>query len=109
MPSMLPAAAGINDASCRLGPGTSLMTRHLAGGRDMSTTTENISLATLSGSYTLDPAHSRIGFVARHAMVTKVRGAFNEFTGSAVLDGEHPENSTATVTIKAESIDTRNA
>ncbi len=75
----------------------------------MSTTTENTSLATLSGSYTLDPAHSRIGFVARHAMVTKVRGAFNEFTGSAVLDGERPENSTATVTIKAASIDTRNA
>jgi len=76
----------------------------------MSTTTENtVNLTDLSGSYTLDPAHSRIGFVARHAMVTKVRGAFNEFTGSAVLDGEHPENSTATVTIKAASIDTRNA
>ena len=76
----------------------------------MSTTTDSTAgLAALSGSYTLDPAHSRIGFVARHAMVTKVRGAFNEFTGSAVLDGEHPENSTATVTIKASSIDTRNA
>jgi polyisoprenoid-binding protein YceI len=75
----------------------------------MSTTTENFSLSTLSGNYTLDPAHSRIGFVARHAMVTKVRGAFNEFTGTATLDGEHPEKSTATVTIKADSIDTRNA
>jgi len=77
----------------------------------MSTTTENTpgTVADLSGTYTLDPAHSRIGFVARHAMVTKVRGAFNEFTGTAVLDGQHPENSTATVTIKAASIDTRNA
>ena len=66
------------------------------------------ALAELTGTYTIDPAHSRIGFVARHAMVTKVRGAFNDFTGTAVLDGQNPENSTATVTIKAASIDTRN-
>lgn len=74
----------------------------------MTSTAENTDLSTLSGSYTIDPAHSRIGFVARHAMVTKVRGAFNEFTGTATLDGAHPENSSATVTIKAASIDTRN-
>ncbi len=36
------------------------------------------SLSEITGTYTLDPSHSRIGFVARHAMVTKVRGAFNE-------------------------------
>jgi polyisoprenoid-binding protein YceI len=76
--------------------------------QQMSTETTNTDLSTLSGTYTLDTAHSRIGFVARHAMVTKVRGAFNEFTGSAVLDGANPANSTATVTIKAASIDTRN-
>ena len=35
------------------------------------------------GSFTIDPSHSRVGFSARHAMVTKVRGAFNEYTGSA--------------------------
>ncbi len=75
----------------------------------MSTTTENSTLSALSGTYTLDPAHSRIGFVARHAMVTKVRGSFNDFTGAAVLDGDNPANSTATVTIQAKSIDTRNA
>jgi polyisoprenoid-binding protein YceI len=75
---------------------------------DMTSTTETTDLSTLSGSYTIDPAHSRIGFVARHAMVTKVRGAFNDFTGAVTLDGANPENSTATVTIKAASIDTRN-
>jgi polyisoprenoid-binding protein YceI len=74
----------------------------------MSIETTTPGLAELTGNYTIDPAHSRIGFVARHAMVTKVRGAFNDFTGSAVLDGQNPENSTATVTIKAASIDTRN-
>ena len=77
-----------------------------------TTTTSSSSstdLAALTGTYTLDPAHSRIGFVARHAMVTKVRGAFNEFTGTAVLDGSNPTASTATVTIAAKSIDTRNS
>jgi polyisoprenoid-binding protein YceI len=67
------------------------------------------ALTELTGSYTIDPAHSRIGFVARHAMVTKVRGAFNEFDGTATLDGTNPANSAARVTIKAASIDTRNA
>jgi polyisoprenoid-binding protein YceI len=64
--------------------------------------------AALTGTYALDVAHSRIGFVARHAMVTKVRGAFNEFEGTAVLDGTDPAKSSATVTIKVASIDTRN-
>ena len=66
-------------------------------------------LTELTGTWTLDPAHTRIGFVARHAMVTKVRGSFNEFEGTAVLDGANPANSHAEVTIKAHSIDTRNA
>jgi polyisoprenoid-binding protein YceI len=73
------------------------------------TTASAPALTELTGTYTLDPAHTRIGFVARHAMVTKVRGAFNEFTGTAVLDGANPGNSTVQVTIQAASIDTRNA
>lgn len=63
----------------------------------------------LTGTYELDPAHTSIGFVARHAMITKVRGAFNEFSGTVKIDGDHPEQSSITVTIKAASIDTRNA
>ncbi|MFE4591278.1 YceI family protein [Streptomyces laurentii] len=63
-------------------------------------------LSELTGDYVLDPAHTRIGFVARHAMVTKVRGAFHEFEGSAHLDGADPTKSTAQVVIKTESIDT---
>ena len=65
--------------------------------------------AALTGTYTIDPTHSRIGFVARHAMVTKVRGAFNDYEGSGYLDAEQPANSHAELTIKAASIDTRNA
>jgi polyisoprenoid-binding protein YceI len=63
----------------------------------------------LTGTYTLDTAHSRIGFVARHAMVTKVRGQFNEFEGSAVIDGENPEASSVAITLQVASVDTRNA
>jgi polyisoprenoid-binding protein YceI len=62
----------------------------------------------LTGEYTLDADHSRLGFVARHAMVTKVRGSFNDVEGSIVVDGKEPSNSHATVTIKTASIDTRN-
>jgi polyisoprenoid-binding protein YceI len=67
------------------------------------------TLADVSGTYTLDPAHTRIGFVARHAMVTKVRGQFNEFEGTAVVDAEDFAKSTAQLTIQAKSIDTHQA
>jgi len=66
-------------------------------------------VSALSGTYALDATHSRIGFVARHAMVTKVRGAFNEFEGTATLDFDDVSRSSASVTITASSIDTRNA
>lgn len=72
----------------------------------MSTTT--IDRAQLTGTYSLDPAHSRLGFVARHAMVTKVRGSFNDFEGTLDIDAENPERSRAEITIQAKSIDTRN-
>ena len=62
-----------------------------------------------TGTYTIDPAHSRIGFVARHAMVTKVRGSFNDFEGSGHFDAEDPTKSQLQLTIQASSIDTRNA
>ncbi len=63
----------------------------------------------LSGTFAVDPSHSRIGFVARHAMVTKVRGSFNDFEGSAQIDGADPTKSSVQVRIQATSIDTRNA
>jgi polyisoprenoid-binding protein YceI len=72
----------------------------------MTTTTTDYTR--LTGDYVIDPAHSRIGFVARHAMITKVRGSFNEFTGKAHLDGTDPAKSTTEITINVASIDTRN-
>lgn len=66
-------------------------------------------LAALTGEYTIDPAHSTIGFVARHAMVTNVKGKFLDFSGSLHLDGSDPSASTASLDIKMESIDTGSA
>ncbi len=60
----------------------------------------------LTGDYEIDVAHSRLGFVARHAMVTSVRGQFTDFAGRLHLDAEDPTRSTAQVTIKVASINT---
>ena len=76
---------------------------------DTMNTTPGNSLSDLKGTYTLDPAHTRVGFVARHAMVTKVRGSFDEFEGSATVDGADLGASSVTLTIDVASIDTRNA
>lgn len=66
------------------------------------------TLAELDGSYALDPHHTEIGFVARHAMVTKVRGAFGSFEGLAVT-GPGLEGASIDLTFDVKSIDTRNA
>jgi polyisoprenoid-binding protein YceI len=73
------------------------------------TATTSTDFSTLTGTYTVDTAHSRFGFVARHAMVTKVRGSFNEFEGSATIDGDNPANSSVTISLDVASVDTRNA
>jgi polyisoprenoid-binding protein YceI len=57
------------------------------------------------GVFDLDPAHTRIGFSARHMMVSKVRGRFAEFTGSITV-ADDPLQSTAVADIQAGSIDT---
>ena len=62
-----------------------------------------------AGQWRFDPAHTRIGFSTRHAMVTKVRGAFNDVEGTITVDPDAPERSAVQLTIKVESIDTRNA
>jgi polyisoprenoid-binding protein YceI len=72
-------------------------------------TAVNPDLAALTGDYTIDPAHSTIGFVARHAMVTNVKGKFNDFEGTLHLDGGDPAKSTATLDVTMTSIDTGSA
>lgn len=58
-----------------------------------------------AGTYVLDPAHTRVGFLARHLMVTKVRGHFAEFEGSITV-GDGMTASTAEATMQSVSIDT---
>jgi polyisoprenoid-binding protein YceI len=59
----------------------------------------------LAGDYEIDPAHSRIGFTARHAMVTKVRGSFGTFRGTAHIADDAAASSTS-ITIQADSFTT---
>ena len=65
------------------------------------------TLNDLTGTWTLDESHTTIAFVARHAMVTKVRGNFTKFNGTAVV-GENLADSKVEVKIDASSVDTRN-
>jgi len=57
------------------------------------------------GVYDLDQAHSSVEFIARHLMISKVRGRFGTFEG-AVHVAEVPEESSVEVTIEASSVDT---
>jgi polyisoprenoid-binding protein YceI len=58
-----------------------------------------------AGTYELDQAHKRVGFVARHMMVSKVRGEFAEATATITV-AEDPLQSSVTATIQAASIHT---
>jgi len=57
------------------------------------------------GTYVLDSDHQRVGFVARHLMVSKVRGHFAEATATITV-AEDPAQSSVTATLQAASIST---
>jgi polyisoprenoid-binding protein YceI len=57
------------------------------------------------GMWFIDPVHSEVEVVARHMMVSRVRGRFRTLSGAIVID-PIPERSSAEVTIDAASIDT---
>ncbi len=63
------------------------------------------TLTQYTGTWTIDPTHTRLGFVARHAMVTKVRGSFTDFSARLTLDGANPAGSSAEVTVQMASVD----
>ncbi|CAM5246117.1 polyisoprenoid-binding protein [Streptomyces spiroverticillatus] len=65
-------------------------------------------LGALTGGYVVDAARTRIGFVARHTMSTRVRGHFTEYEGGATLNGEEPERFSARMTLRAASLTTGN-
>jgi polyisoprenoid-binding protein YceI len=58
-----------------------------------------------TGIFSIDPAHTHVGFVARHMMVSKVRGSFSEVSGKIVV-AEDPIQSTAEASIVVKSVST---
>ena len=58
-------------------------------------------------TWKLDPSHSTIEFVAKHMMITTVKGRFAEFEGTIVADEEHIGDSEVEVTMQAATLDTR--
>ncbi|MGD0983362.1 MAG: YceI family protein [Acidimicrobiales bacterium] len=72
--------------------------------------TRNVNSTTLptTGTFVLDKSHTQIGFVARHLMVSKVRGRFTDYEGTIVV-ADDPSESSVEVVIQAASIDTNDA
>jgi polyisoprenoid-binding protein YceI len=69
------------------------------------TTTEQRQDAPPRGTYTIDPAHTTVGFVARHLIGSKVRGQFREFSGTVTI-AERPEQSSVVAAASVDSVDT---
>jgi len=61
-----------------------------------------------AGTYTIDPAHTNVGFVARHMVFTRVRGQFQGVQGTVIL-AEDPADSTVDVTIRTATVTTGSA
>ncbi|MCU1494782.1 MAG: polyisoprenoid-binding protein [Acidimicrobiaceae bacterium] len=75
---------------------------------DAAELTRTVDGATIPhpGVYTLDKAHSSVGFVVRHMMVSKVRGLFNDFEGTITV-AEDPAQSGVEATVQIATVDTR--
>ena len=58
-------------------------------------------------TWQIDPAHSHVAFSARHMMISKVRGRFENFSGTIDFEENNPAASTVNVEIDAASINTR--
>jgi polyisoprenoid-binding protein YceI len=65
-----------------------------------------VSVAGSTDMYVTDPAHTSVGFTVRHLMIYKVRGKFNEYTGTIVYDENDITKSSMHGTIQAASLDT---
>ena len=68
-------------------------------------TTTSTAILPKTGTYTVDPTHTEVGFVARHLIGTKVRGRFTEASGTFTV-AENPEESTLEAVVNAASIHT---
>ena len=62
-----------------------------------------------NANWTLDKAHSEVGFSVRHMMISNVRGHFNEFAAAVTAEDNDLTSANVSVTIDPTSIDTRNS
>jgi polyisoprenoid-binding protein YceI len=60
-------------------------------------------------TYTVDRSHTTVGFTVRHLVINKVRGKFNDFSGTIIYDENDITKSSMQGTIQAASIDTDHA
>jgi polyisoprenoid-binding protein YceI len=60
-----------------------------------------------TATWTIDPAHTEVGFAVRHLMLSTVRGRFGAVTGTVTVDEENPNSAKLDVTIDVASVDTR--
>jgi polyisoprenoid-binding protein YceI len=72
-----------------------------------TSTTASQPTTTSPARYTLDGAHTQVGFSVKHLMISKVRGEFTQVSGEASFDAKRPEASHLSVSIDVASIHTR--
>ena len=58
-------------------------------------------------TWTIDPSHTTVEFVAKHMMITTVKGRFAELTGTIIADETNIADSSVEATLQAASLDTR--
>lgn len=63
--------------------------------------------ATGTSTWTLDAAHTEVGFSVRHLMISTVRGRFGAASGTVIIDEDKPANSKVDINVDVTSIDTR--
>jgi polyisoprenoid-binding protein YceI len=65
-------------------------------------------VAAPTGTWNVDPTHSRVGFAVKHLGISTVHGQFNEFEGTLDV-GEDASTTKATGTVQVASVDTGQA
>jgi polyisoprenoid-binding protein YceI len=68
-----------------------------------------VSAAPAADAYQVDPAHSCVFFRVQHLGVGNTYGRFDDVAGSVVFDEQNPANSSLSIQVKSDSVDTNNA
>lgn len=72
----------------------------------MTATTTHVGAELEAGTWVIDTSHSDVSFSVRHLMVSKVRGTFDDWSGSITI-GDDPLESSVEATIQLASVSTR--